>query len=127
MPLGNFPFGRVASDALAIIGQNGIAASLRRVTGQTAYTPMGTAQPTQATITFQFALVKDQPDELQTLAGGRVKEVLEGLVAPGTVLLNDQITWNGLPYLVTGVFPYELGGVMAAQKFHAERAVVPGA
>ena len=124
MPLGDNPYAVVARDVARVIKQHGQTATVTRTTSTT-YSPLGDAQPTQTASTVTFVLVRDEPNEQQTLAGAKPVEILEGLVPVGSVRQNDQITWNGLLYLVLGIYPYDMGGVHDADLFHAEREVKP--
>lgn len=124
MPLGDTPYASVARDVARIVAQHGQDATLARTTYAT-YSPLGDATPTQVQSSIQFVLVRNEPNEQQTLAGGKPVEFLEGLVPVGSVQQNDLITWNGLPYLVLGVYPYDIGGIHDADLFHAEREVKP--
>lgn len=75
------------------------------------------------TTTIDIVVTKADQTIKPTLSGAQPVEQLEFYSEPNSVNENDEVTWNGYVFRVSGVWPLQLGGITAVFLCHAEREI----
>jgi len=134
MAIGDSRFARAGTDLATLLTNHGVSVTITRTdqsgvgTRDVFGTPIldnsATPQPyTPTTILTTILVTGQELNELEIIAGGKPKETLTFMTAPGVMLENDEVAYGGHLYKVVCAGETPLGGINALEMCRATMEV----